>query len=84
MKAGLFSMGLLAAVLLSGCDEGAQSLSWYKAHDKERNTKVEECKKTSNPRGTEDCRNAIDASVRADGNIKHSKPQEWTLDGSKG
>lgn len=69
-------MGLLAAVLLSGCDEGAQSLEWYKAHDKERNTKVEECKKTSNPRGTEDCRNAIDASVRA-GNFTYSKNQEW-------
>ncbi|EEJ3293212.1 EexN family lipoprotein [Salmonella enterica subsp. diarizonae] len=76
MKAGLFSMGLLAATLLTGCDAGVQSLEWYKAHDKERNAKVEECKKASDPRGTEDCWNAIDASVRT-GNITQSKPQEW-------
>lgn len=83
MKAGLLSMGLLAATLLTGCDVAAQSLEWYKTHDKERNAKVEECKKASNPRGTEDCRNAIDASVRAGGNITDSKPKEWTLDGPK-
>lgn len=69
-------MGLLAATLLTGCDAGVQSLEWYKAHDKERNAKVEECKKASDPRGTEDCWNAIDASVRT-GNITQSKPQEW-------
>lgn len=69
-------MGLLAATLLTGCDAGVQSLEWYKAHDKERNAKVEECKKASDPRGTEDCGNAIDASVRT-GNITQSKPQEW-------
>ena len=83
MKAGLFSLGLLAATLLTGCDAGAQSLEWYKAHEKERNEKVEECKKASDPRGTEDCRNAIDASVRADSNITRSKPKEWTLDSPK-
>lgn len=83
MKVRLISMGLLAATLLTVCDVSAQSLEWYKAHDKKRNEKIEECKKTSNPRGTEDCRNAIDASVRAGGNITHSRPQEWTLDGPK-
>jgi len=82
MKTGLISLGLLAT-LLTGCDAGAQSLEWYKAHDKERNAKIEECKKASDPRGTEDCRNAIDASVRADGNITESKPKEWTPDGPK-
>jgi hypothetical protein len=82
MKTGLISLGLLAT-LLTGCDAGAQSLEWYKAHDKERNAKVEECKKASDPRRSEDCRNAIDASVRADGNITESKPKEWTLDGPK-
>lgn len=84
MKKALLTLGFLAATLLTGCDTGAQSLVWYKAHDKERNAKVEECKKASNPRGTEVCRNAIDASVRAEGNITPSKPKEWTLDGSKG
>lgn len=74
METGQVSLSLLAAVLLTGCDTGAQSLVWYKAHDKERDAKVEECKKVSNPRGTEDCRNAIDASVHAEGNITHSKP----------
>lgn len=82
MKTGLISLGLLAT-LLTGCDAVAQSLEWYKAHDKERDAKVEECKKASDPRGTEDCRNAIDASFRADGNITESKPKEWTLDGPK-
>jgi hypothetical protein len=82
MKTGLISLGLLAT-LLTGCDAGVQSLEWYKAHDKERNAKVEECKKASDPRGTEDCRNAIDASVRADGNITESKPKEWTPEGPK-
>ncbi|EZI34403.1 hypothetical protein BW31_01446 [Pantoea agglomerans] len=37
-------MGLLAT-LLTGCDAGTQSLEWYKTHDKERNAKVEDCKK---------------------------------------
>ncbi|EDX2839302.1 hypothetical protein V7L32_004308 [Salmonella enterica] len=32
-----------------------------------------------NPRGTEDCRNAIDASLRADSNITHGKPKAWSL-----
>ncbi|WP_448310802.1 EexN family lipoprotein [Pantoea sp. PGP6] len=79
MKTGLLSLSLLAAVLLTGCDAGAKSLEWYKAHDKERSAKVEECRKASDPRGTEDCRNAIDASVRADGNITSSKPQSWSF-----
>lgn len=82
MKTGLISLGLLAT-LLTGCDGGAKSMDWYKAHNAERKAKYEECTKASDPRGTEDCRNAIDASVRADGNITESKPKEWTLDGSK-
>lgn len=59
------SKGLLAATLLTGCDAGVQSLDWYKAHDKERDAKVEECNKASDPRGFEDCRNAIDARLRS-------------------
>ncbi|MEN4610523.1 EexN family lipoprotein [Pantoea agglomerans] len=75
MKTGLISLGLLAA-LLTGCDAGAQSLEWYKAHDKERNAKVEECKKASEPRGTEDCRNAIDATVLG-GSFTKSPNKSW-------
>lgn len=82
LKTGLILLGLLATLLI-GCDAGAQSLEWYKAHDKERNAKVEKCKKASDPRDTEDCRNAIDVSIRADGNITESKPEELTLDGPK-
>ncbi|EAR4523470.1 entry exclusion protein [Salmonella enterica] len=78
MKTGLLSTVMVVA-LLTGCDAGSQSLEWYKTHDKERNAKVEECKKASNPRGTEDCRNAIDASLRADSNITHGKPKAWSL-----
>lgn len=33
-------------------------------------------KKASNPRGTEDFRNAMDASVRAEGTITPSNPKE--------
>lgn len=83
MKTGLLLLVLMTTTtMLTGCDTGAQSLEWYEAHDKERNTKVEECKKASDPRGTQDCRNAIDASVRAGSNITHNKPKAWTLDGS--
>lgn len=76
MKKALFSLGLMAAILLTGCDEKAQSLEWYKAHDKERDAKVEECKKASDPRGTEDCRNAIDASFRS-GSYTKSPNKSW-------
>ncbi|MGY5957232.1 EexN family lipoprotein [Kosakonia sp. BK9b] len=76
MRTELLSIGLLAAALLSGCDANAQSIEWYKTHDKERNAKVEECKKASNPRGTEDCRNAIDASVRS-GAYTRSPAKSW-------
>jgi len=75
MKTGLISLVLLAT-LLTGCDAGAQSLEWYKAHDKERNAKVEECKKASDPRGSEDCRNAIDASVLG-GSFTKSPNKSW-------
>jgi len=76
MKTGMVSLSLLAAVLLTGCDTSAPSLEWYKAHDKERNAKVEECKKASDPRGTEDCRNAIDASFRS-GSYTQSPDKSW-------
>lgn len=76
MKTGLISLSLLSTLLLTGCDAGAQSLEWYKAHDKERNTKVEECKKSSDPRGTEDCRNAIDATVLG-GSFTKSPAKSW-------
>jgi hypothetical protein len=76
MKTGLVTLSLLSAVLLTGCDAGAQSLEWYKAHDSERNAKVEECKKASDPRGTEDCRNAIDASFSS-GSFTKSPERSW-------
>lgn len=76
MKTLLFPLALLSASLLTGCNADAQSLEWYKAHDKERNEKVEECKKASDPRGTEDCRNAIDASVRS-GSFTKSPEKSW-------
>ena len=58
MKAGLLSLSWLATTLLTGCDAGAKSIYWYKAHDAERKAKYKECTKASDPRGTEDCRNA--------------------------
>lgn len=76
MKIGLLSLGLLSISLLAACEAGAQSLEWYKAHDKERNAKVEECKKASEPRGTEDCRSAIDASFRS-GSYTKSPDRSW-------
>jgi len=63
-------------MLLIGFDASAQSFEWYKTHDKERNAKVEECKKTSDPRGNEDCRNAIDASFRS-GSYTKSPNKNW-------
>ncbi|PQK82907.1 EexN family lipoprotein [Pantoea ananatis] len=80
MKKGLLSLGLLSAVVLTDCDARAESLEWYKTHDKERDTKVEECKKTSTPRGSEDCRNAIDASLTTESNIIRPKPKTWTFE----
>jgi len=77
MKTGLISLSLLAAILLTGCDEHAKSEEWYKAHDKERRAKYEECRKESNPRGTEDCRNAIDATVHG-GHFTKSPYKVWT------
>ncbi|MVT79255.1 entry exclusion protein [Pantoea agglomerans] len=59
----MLSLVLLATTLLTCCDAGAKSIDWYKAHDAEREAKYEECTKASDPRGTEDCRNAIDATV---------------------
>ncbi|MEN7463312.1 EexN family lipoprotein [Pantoea dispersa] len=76
MKKGLLLLGLLTAVLLTGCDAGAKSLEWYKAHDKERTAKYEECRKASDPRGTEDCRNAIDATVLG-GSFTKSPEKSW-------
>lgn len=76
MKTGLIASGLMAAMLLIGCDADAQSIEWYKVHDKERNAKVEECKKASDPRGTEACRNAIDASF-CSGSYTKSPGNGW-------
>jgi len=76
MRTGILSLGVLVATLLAGFDANAQSLEWYKANDKERNAKVEECKKASDPRGTEDCRNAIDASFR-NGSYTKSPNKSW-------
>lgn len=77
MKTGLLSAGLLASLLLTGCDAGAKSIEWYKAHDKERAAKYEECRNASEPRGTEDCRNAIDATVRGGSFTKTGTNKSW-------
>lgn len=77
MKTGLLSLSLVAAVLLTGCDAGAKSIEWYKAHDNERNAKYEQCRKASDPRGTEDCRNAIDATVHGGSFTKSSPNKSW-------
>lgn len=77
MKTGLLSLSLVAAVLLTGCDAGAKSIEWYKAHDKERNAKYEQCRKASDPRGTEDCRNAIDATVHGGSFTKSNPNKSW-------
>ena len=77
MKPRLLSVSLLGALLLAGCDVGAKSLEWYKAHDKERTAKYEECSKASEPRGTEDCRNAIDATVHGGSFTKSSPNKSW-------
>lgn len=76
MKKGLLSLGLLASILIIGFDANAQSLEWYKAHDKERDAKVEECRKAKDPRGTEDCRNARDTSFRS-GSYTHGPNKSW-------
>ncbi|MCG8709413.1 EexN family lipoprotein [Brenneria sp. 4F2] len=77
MKTRLVSLGLLAAMLLTGCDGGAKSIQWYMDHEKERDAKMQECIKESNPRGTEDCRNAIDASVHGGNAIQKSPNKSW-------
>ncbi|WP_255610412.1 EexN family lipoprotein [Pantoea sp. DY-17] len=76
MKTGLLSMSLLATMLLAGCDASAKSIDWYKEHDNERAAKFEECRKSSDPRGTEDCRNAIDATVHG-GSFTKSPVKSW-------
>ncbi|WP_343463891.1 EexN family lipoprotein [Pantoea sp.] len=76
MKTGLFSLALLSAMLLTGCDDGAKSVEWYQAHDEARSAKFEACKKDANPRGTEDCRNAIDATFRS-GSYTKSPEKGW-------
>ncbi|MCE0491593.1 EexN family lipoprotein [Pantoea sp. Mb-10] len=58
MKTGLISLGLLGTLLLTGCDAGAKSVEWYKAHEKERDAKVAECSKDTKANDTDDCRNA--------------------------
>ncbi|MGC0984876.1 EexN family lipoprotein [Pantoea agglomerans] len=77
MKTGLLSLVLLATTLLTGCDAGAKGIDWFKAHDAERQAKYEECTKASDdPRGTEDCRNAIDATVHS-GSFTKSPDKSW-------
>ena len=76
MKTGLLSLSLLATMLLAGYDASAKSIDWYKEHDKERAAKFEECRKSSDPRGTEDCRNAIDATVHG-GSFTKSPDKTW-------
>ncbi|WP_411353842.1 EexN family lipoprotein [Pantoea agglomerans] len=78
-KAELLSLVLLAITMLTGCDAGAKSIDWYKAHDAERKAKYEECTKASDPRGTEDCRNAIDAidATVHSGSFTKSPNKSW-------
>lgn len=76
MKKSNVLLGLLAAMMLFGCDGDAKSIDWYKAHDKEREAKLAECMKASSPRDTEDCRNAIDASVHG-GSYTKSPKKSW-------
>ncbi len=76
MKKVILSLGLAATVLLTGCDEGVKSQEWYKAHDKERIAKYYECTKASDPSGTDDCRNAIDATVNG-GSFTKSPNKSW-------
>ena len=75
-KAELLSLVLLATTLLTGWDAGAKGIDWYKAHDAERKAKYKECTKASDPRGTEDCRNAIDATVYG-GSFTKSPNKSW-------
>ncbi|NEG56495.1 EexN family lipoprotein [Pantoea agglomerans] len=75
-KAELLSLVLLAITMLTGCDAGAKSLNWYKAHDAERKAKYKECTKASDQRGTEDCRNAINATVHG-GSYTKSPDKSW-------
>ena len=79
MKTGLLSLVLLATTLLTGCDAGEKSIDWYKAHDAERKAKYKECTKASDPRGTEDCRNAIDAidATVHGGSFTKSPDKSW-------
>lgn len=67
---------VLASLLLTACDSGAKSIDWYKSHDAERNQRYDECTKLSEPRATEDCRNAIDASFRS-GSLTKSEHRSW-------
>jgi hypothetical protein len=76
MKTVLFVYGLIFSSLFIDFDASAQSIDWYKTHDKERNEKVEECKKLTSPRSKEDCRYAIDASVRS-GSYTKSPEKRW-------
>lgn len=76
MKTGLLSLVLLATTLLTCCDAGEKSIDWYKAHDAERKAKYKECTKASDQRGTEDCRNAIDATVHG-GSFTKSPNKSW-------
>lgn len=80
MKTGLLSKVILLATMFISGYVNAQSLKWYKQHDRERGDKILECKKASDPRSSEDCRNAIDASVRTEGNIIRSKSKAWNFD----
>ncbi|MHA8113517.1 EexN family lipoprotein [Kosakonia cowanii] len=78
MKTGLISLSLLCAGTLTGCDGGAKSIQWYNDHENERDAKMQECVKKSNPRGTEDCRNAIDAYVHGGQSIKKNSGPDKT------
>lgn len=76
MKTGLFAIGIMFSSLLLTCGAKAHNIDWYKSHNEARNEKVEECKKLDNPRSTEDCRTAIDASVRS-GSYTKSPEKKW-------
>lgn len=51
-------------VLLSGCQEDAKTVSWWKDHDSERKDFVAECRDDSQKEVTANCQNAIKADLQ--------------------
>jgi hypothetical protein len=75
MKNELSASIIMSVIFLAGCndDESTKSIDWYKSNNQERLDKTTLCKKSTQPRATEDCRNAIDAQ-------QDINPENKTLD----